>query len=194
MTCIHKDARRFAARVSCAVALAALTALPVASQVRVDNDRHTRLQRFGRDMGYGVAEGLAFAGIDQALNEPSQWGNGANGYAKRAASDVGEFVIQESVTEGLAAALNRPLDYTRCSCRNAGSRFGHALLLSVVDQMPDGSKTFAVPRVTGAFVGSFAQATWRPGPSSDRTRVALGNAATSLAIGAGINLFHEFVK
>jgi hypothetical protein len=145
-------------------------------------------------MGYGVAAGLAFAGIDQALNQPSEWGNGASGYGKRAASEVGEFVIQESVTEGLAAALKRPLDYTRCRCRNTGSRFGHALLLSVADQMPDGSKTFAIPRVTGAFVGSFAQATWRPGPSSDRTRVALGNAATSLAIGAGINLFHEFVR
>ena len=181
-------------RAACTVALAFTAVAPTLAQVRVDNGRHTRWQRLGRDLGYGVAEGLAFAGVDQALKEPKEWDTNGSGFGKRAASDVGEFVIQETVTEGLAAALNRPLDYTRCGCRSTGSRFGHALALGVVDQMPDGHHALAIPRIVGAFTGSFAQASWRPGPSSDRTRVALGNAATSLAIGAGINLFHEFVK
>jgi hypothetical protein len=132
--------------------------------------------------------------VDQARKDPKEWGDGGNGFGRRAASDVGEFVIQESVTEGLAAALDRPLDYARCGCRSAGGRVGHALALSVVDQMPDGHHALAIPRIVGAFGGAFAQASWRPGPSSDRVRVALANAGTSLAIGAGINLFHEFVK
>jgi hypothetical protein len=190
----NRNSCSLAVSAACAVALVFVVTAPVLGQVRVDNGRHTRLQRFGRDLGYGVAEGLAFAGVDQALQEPKEWGTGGSGFGKRAASDVGEFVIQESVTEGLAAAMNRPLDYTRCSCRAPGARVGHALALSIVDQMPDGHHSLAIPRIVGAFAGSFAQASWRPGPSSDRTRVALGNAATSLAIGAGINLFHEFVK
>ena len=190
----HRNTRSLAVRAACTVVLVCSAASPMIAQVRVDNGRHTRWQRFGRDMGYGIAEGLAFAGLDQALKQPKDWDSGGTGFGKRAASDVGEFVIQESVTEGLAAALNRPLDYTRCGCRSTGSRVGHALALSVVDQMPDGHHALAIPRIVGAFAGSFAQASWRPGPSSDRTRVALGNAATSLAIGAGINLFHEFVK
>ena len=181
-------------RAALTVALVCVGTMPTLAQGRVDNGRHTRWQRFGRDLSYGAAEGLAFAGVDQALDQPKEWGTGGSGFEKRAASDVGEFVIQESVTEGLAAAMNRPLDYTRCGCRSAGSRIGHALALSVVDQMPDGHHALAIPRIVGAFGGSFAQASWRPGPSRDRTRVALGNAATSLAIGAGINLFHEFVK
>src|SRR5438552_10969159 len=100
-----------------AAALAAMVAWPLWAQVRVDQGRHTRLQRFGRDLAYGTAEGLAFAGLDQARNAPAEWGTGFNGYDRRAASNVGEFIIQASVTEGLAAALNHPLDYTppRCS-------------------------------------------------------------------------------
>lgn len=190
----NRDSSSLVLSAAITAALVCAAAMPMLAQVRVDNGRHTRWQRFGRDLGYGVAEGLAFAGIDQALQEPKEWGTGGTGFGKRAASDVGEFVIQESVTEGLAAGTNRPLDYTRCDCRSGGSRIGHALALGVVDQMPDGHHALAIPRILGAFAGSFAQASWRPGPSSDRTRVALANAATSLAIGAGINLFHEFVK
>jgi hypothetical protein len=189
----HRTFRSLAVK-AVTVALVWGAAAPLPAQVRVDNGRHTRWQRLGRDLGYGVAEGLAFAGVDQALKQPKAWDTNGSGFGKRAASDVGEFMIQETVTEGLAAALNRPLDYTRCGCRSAGPRVGHALALGIVDQMPDGHHALAIPRIVGAFAGSFAQASWRPGPSSDRTRVALGNAATSLAIGAGINLFHEFVK
>jgi len=104
---------------------------PVVAQVRVDHGRHTRLQRFARDMAYGTAEGLGFAAVDQARNDPPEWGGGGAGYEKRAASNVGEFVIQESVTEGLAAMLKHSLDYTRCRCTATGPRIGHALLREI---------------------------------------------------------------
>src|SRR5690348_8608742 len=133
----HRSFRLLATRAAGAVALVCGAAAPLLTQARVDNGRHTRWQRLGRDLGYGVAEGLAFAGMDQALKQPKEWDTGGSGFGKRAASDVGEFVIQESVTEGLAAAMNRPLDYTRCACGATGPRIGHALALSVVDQMPD---------------------------------------------------------
>ena len=124
-------------------------------------------------------------------NEPEEWGKGWKGYGKRAASNIGEFVIQEGVTEGLAAAMHRPLDYQRCHCGSTMKRIGWALQRAVTDQMPDGSHPLAVPRIVGAYAGSFAQASWRPS-DSDRETVALVNGTTSLGIGALINLFHEF--
>ena len=124
-----------------AATLAAGLAAPVAAQARIGN--HTRLERFGIDLGYGVLLGLAFAAYDQSRNDPPQWGKGGEGYAKRAASNVGQFVIQESVTEGLAAAMNRPLDYTHCKCQGFGPRTRHALLGAVTDEMPNGSHPFA---------------------------------------------------
>ncbi|HTE44740.1 MAG TPA: hypothetical protein VK636_05805 [Gemmatimonadaceae bacterium] len=175
-----------------AVAVVAVaTTSPACAQARVGRDSATRLTRFGRDLAYGGVEGLAYAGIDQLGNSPAEWGKGWRGYEKRAASNIGEFVIQESVTEGLAAVLNRPLDYRRCRCRGTGDRFAHAVAGAFTDQMPDGSHQLPIPRVVGAFVGSFAQAAWRPEKDS-RTRVALLNGATSLGIGTLINLYHEF--
>lgn len=174
-----------------AIALAAFAHVGTA-QVRVGKDSTTRLMRFGRDAAYGAAEGLAFAGVDQLTNSPAQWGKGWKGYEKRAASNVGEFLIQEGTTEGIAAMMKRPLDYTKCHCRNTGDRIGWAIKGAFTDQMPDGTHPIAVPRIVGAYVGSIAQASWRPDAASGRLRVGLINGTTSLAIGALINLFYEF--
>ena len=172
--------------------LAVAAAAPANAQARIGN--HTRLERFGIDLAYGTLTGLAFAGYDQARNDPPEWGHGWNGYGKRAASNVGGFVIQESVTEGLAAIMNRPLDYTRCKCQGAGARIRHAWLGAITDQMPDGSHKFALPRVAGAYVGSFAQGAWRPNGGRNWASIGLGRGTSSLALGGFINMFHEFVK
>lgn len=178
---------------SAAIALVVigLAATSAQAQWRVGRDSATRWTKFGRSLAYGSALGLAYAGADQARNQPEEWGHGWSGYGKRAASNIGEFVIQEGVTEGLAAAMHRPLDYQACHCGNTMKRVGHALRAAVTDHMSDGSNPIAVPRIVGAYAGSFAQASWRPS-SSDRTKVALLNGTTSLGIGALINLFYEF--
>lgn len=49
----------------------------------------------------------------------------------------------------------------------------------------------AIPRIVGAYSGSFAQAAWRPATAQSRTRTALVNGTVSLLIGAGINLYYE---
>lgn len=159
-------------------------------QWRVGSDSATRWTRFGRDVAYGTAEGLAFAGVDQIRKEPPQWGTGWNGYGKRAASNVGEFLIQEGVTEGLAAAMHRPIGYKHCTCHDVASRIGWAVKTAFTDPLPNGRTPLAVPRIVGAYAGSFAQASWRP-DVGNRTQVALVNGTTSLAIGALINLWYE---
>jgi len=169
-----------------------VTASVAGAQVRVGRDSTTRLLRFGRDMLYGTAEGLGFAAYDQWQNDPEEWGNGAAGYGRRAASNIGEFLIQEGVTEGVAAIMKRPLDYTPCGCGRTTKRIWWAVRGAVTDQLPDGSHPIAVPRILGAFTGSIAQARWRPSHGHDRTRVGLVNGATSLGIGALINLYKEF--
>jgi hypothetical protein len=50
-----------------------------------------------------------------------------------------------------------------------------------------------VPRIVGAYTGSFAQAAWRPAPSN-RAHVAVVNGTVSLLIGAGINVFQELKR
>jgi len=88
--------------------------------------------------------------------------------------------------------MNRPLDYSRCRCRAFDARLGHALAGAVFDQLPRGRESLAIPRIVGAFVGAYAQATWRPSRSTSRTNLTLTNGTTSLALGALINIYHEF--
>lgn len=181
-------------RRSAVVALLAILALAQSGQAqsRVGSDSSTRLVRFGYDLVYGTALGFVYAGIDQLRNDPVEWGKGWPGYEKRLASDVGEFVVQETTTDILAAAMNRPLDYQRCQCPETGDRFRWVVLSSVTDPTRDRGHVLAVPRIVGAFAGSFAQAAWRPANGTSRARIGLVNGATSLLIGAGINLYYEF--
>lgn len=180
-------------RLRTALLIACSAAWPVAAsaQARVARDTMTRLERFVRDAEYGIVEGLAYSGVDQARENPPEWGTGWAGYERRAASNVGEFLIQESVSEGLAAVMHRPLGYHRCACRSTAGRFGSALRNAITDPMPNGSHPLAVPRILGAYAGSFAQASWRPS-NGNRTQTALVNGTSSLALGVLINLYHEF--
>jgi hypothetical protein len=173
--------------------LIAVSGVPrsLAAQRRVGSDSATRTTRYFRDLAYGSALGLGWAGVDQLNNNPPEWGKGWRGYGKRAASDIGEFVIQETVTHVLANAMDRPLDYQHCRCRHLSRRIGWALQAAVTDPMPDDTHPIAVPRIVGAYAGSFAQAAWRPDTPSGRTRTALVNGTVSLLIGGAINIFYE---
>jgi hypothetical protein len=182
---------RFAKHLFLGIAALTVVATAAAAQSRVGSDSSTRLTRFGRDFIWGTVEGLAFAAYDQWKLDPPQWGTGWHGYGKRAASNLGEFYIQEGTTEGIAALMDRPLDYRRCRCKEFGDRFVHAMRGAVTDELRNGSHPIAIPRIAGAYVGSFSQAGWRPNTGNDRVRVALVNGTTSLAIGALINLYHE---
>jgi hypothetical protein len=174
------------------VALAALVPSEARAQVRVGSDSSTRLNRYGRDLVFGTLMGFAYAGVDQWRNDPPEWGNGGQGYGKRLASNVGEFVIQETMTDILAAAAKRPLDYQPSPHHDTGARIGWALQQAVTDRMPDDTHPIAYPRIVGAYAGSFAQAAWRPNTGSGRMRIGLVNGTTSLLVGAAINLYHEF--
>jgi hypothetical protein len=174
------------------VSVLSLTAsASVGAQWRVGADSATRWTRFGREVVEGTVKAFAFAGVDQLREKPPEWGTGWRGYGRRLASNEGEFLVEESVTAGLAAALHRPLDYSRCTCRGTIDRLAWALKASVTDPLPDGRSPIAIPRIVGAFAGSFAQSTWRPSHGHDRTELVLVNGATSLAIGALVNVWRE---
>jgi hypothetical protein len=185
--------RRTTSRLLLVLALVAMSAMPrsLAAQRRVGADSATRTTRYFRDMAWGSAIGLAWAGVDQLREDPEEWGKGWRGYGKRAASGVGQFLIQETVTHGLANAMSRPLDYQPCRCRHMSRRIGWALQEAVTDVMPNDTHPIAVPRIVGAYAGSFAQAAWRPSTSRSRVQTALVNGTISLAIGGATNIFYE---
>ena len=176
------------------VALVPCTVLAQAPATRYNPDTTHWTRHVARDALWGVSEGILFAAVNQWQNEPSQWGNGGSGFGKRVASNVGEFVIQEGVTAGLSYAMEHPLDYIRCACHETSARIGWAMKNAVLDPMPDGTMAVAIPRIAGAYVGSVAQAAWRPTGNGNKSTawVAIANGTASLALGALVNIYHEF--
>jgi hypothetical protein len=153
----------------------------------------SRWRAYGQNVVRVSGGALAFAAWDHLRDDPEEWGNGWRGYERRAVSEIAGSVVQETITEGLAAAMRRPLDFTRCSCHGAGRRFEWAVRGALFDQMPDGSTPLGLPRIVGAYGGAFARTTWHPAGDHSRAVATLISGSTSLGVGALINLAYEFV-
>jgi len=104
------------------------------------------------------------------------------------ASRAGQAAVQMSVRHGLAALMDRSTDYQPCECRGFGPRVQHALLETFTDRGADGSRALSVPRLAGAYAGSFAQLAWE----RDRNAgdVAM-NTTLSLGFSALFNIARE---
>ena len=153
----------------------------------------SRWRAYGLNVARVSAGALGWAAWDQLRDDPEEWGTGWRGYERRAVSEIAGSVVQETITEGLAAAMRRPLDFRRCVCHGTGRRFTWAVRGALFDQMPDGSTPLAVPRIVGAYGGAFARTTWHPAGDHSRAAATLISGSSSLAVGALINLAYEFV-
>ncbi|MEZ0336393.1 MAG: hypothetical protein ACAI18_20565 [Gemmatimonadales bacterium] len=80
--------------------------------------------------------------------------------AEQMLSRAGQAAVQLSVRHGLAALMDRSTSYQPCDCRGLGPRIGHALLETFTDHRADGSRALSVPRIAGAYAGSFSRMAW----------------------------------
>ena len=187
--------RRATVLICATTVLLALGAGDVRAQARDDGAEWTRagrLRAYAHDLyGPGALIGVAAASaIDQVREEPSEWGDGAEGFGRRAASNAGTLVVQETVRHGVAIALGRSTRYHPCNCRGAASRVRHALVESATDRDRSGRRALSVARVAGAFAGAYAQPLWRPDLGTGEAAL---RAASSLAFGALGNVAKELV-
>ena len=75
----------------------------------------------------------------------------------RIAASAAQHVAEISVRDGLAAVMHRSTDYHYqfCECKGFGPRVQHALIETFTDRRADGSRALSVPRIAGAYAGSF---------------------------------------
>jgi hypothetical protein len=109
---------------------------------------------------------------------------------ERIASRATQHATEVSVRHGLAAVMHRSTDYHYqfCDCHGFGPRVVHALVESFTDRRDDGSRAFSVPRVAGAYAGSFAGMAWE----HDRSAGGVAAGATlSLGLSALFNVARE---
>jgi hypothetical protein len=138
-----------------------------------------------------LLETVAWAGISQETNTPTEWGRDSKGFGKRYASIVGQGVIQESVTYGLSEAMAVDSRFHKSRSHGLVPRAGDAMLQSVTSRRANGSRVVSAPLLAGYAAGGVGMMTWYPDGYTWKDGMRYGGLA--LASRAGINLIREFV-
>jgi hypothetical protein len=130
----------------------------------------TEEQKF-HDFVLNAVGPVAFAGasfaaaIDQASDFPHRWGQGADAYSVRVASDLGISLVTATAQYSIAESLQEDTAYYRCTCTGFFPRFWHATASTVTSRRgDDGHRSFSVALTVSPFIGPLTAAnTWIPG-------------------------------
>ncbi len=159
--------------------------------------RPTTEKRFKRYLNNAVGPfallGVGFASaIDQADKKPPEWKRNANGFARRFGSNLGESVIQETVTYGLDETFKLDSHFYKSRQRDFGSRFKNALLTSFTGRTSSGKRVFDPSRIIGSYTGSLiATNVWYPKRFNSQDGFRRGSQAFAFSV--GFNFVNEFL-
>jgi hypothetical protein len=143
-------------------------------------------------VGY-PSDGYIAAGKHPAHGIVPEWGEGADGFAKRYASRFGMGLVTTTSRYGLGEALRQDVSYHRCECTGILPRTYHAITQSMIAHTRSGRSVPSLSALVSPFVGAeVATVAWYP--SRYNVSDALRTSAPlyyNLAIG---NLVDEFGK
>jgi hypothetical protein len=124
---------------------------------------------------YGIASVLeagARAGVDQARDAPSQWPEGAEGYAERFGSAVGGIAVRGTTQYAFGELFREDLRHQPCGSNCSTSKFKLALEDTFMARKgSDGHLAFSAARLIGPISSGLVVSTWRPGGFEQRNVV-----------------------
>jgi hypothetical protein len=135
---------------------------------------------------------LFFASLDQVKDTPPQW-NGGSGFAKRALSYQGQFIIQNSISSAGNALVGWEPRYELCRCSGIGPRSWHAVKRNFItyNSTDTSLRPQLMPYVGAAGAAAIVAVAWQPGNPNPGTK-AYQAAVTQIFVGVGVNLLAEF--
>lgn len=140
-------------------------------------------------------ENLVFAGLgaglDQARDRPSEWGQGGGAYAERYGSHVGQYLIQRSIMFPVQAIDHEDARYFRSERTSIKGRVGDAFLHTVWRHSDDGGMMPAYSEFLGDYGAAALSRLWWPDRFHHGSAIFVAGSDTVL-IDAGINVFREF--
>lgn len=131
------------------------------------------------------------AAINQARNEPPEWGQGADAFGKRFASGYGQLLINRTIRFGVAALDHEDPRFRRSEETGFWRRFKSAALQTVVVRTDSGRQIPAFSRFAGAYGAAFIANEWYP-PNRSTPGHALKMGSIALSTTTGWNVFREF--
>jgi len=136
--------------------------------------------------------GPAFgAAVNQARNEPPEWGQGADGYGVRFASGYGRVLIGRTIRFGVAAFDHEDPRFLRSNETGFWRRARFATVHYFVVPTDKGSQIPAFSRFAGAYGAAFISNAWYPESRANSYHAAL-RGTTALSAGFAWNMFREF--
>lgn len=138
-----------------------------------------------------VVGSAAYAGILQAADTPTEWGQGGSGYRKRFASTVACSGIHSAIAFGLDSTLHQDPRYFRSAGGGFWRRTGHAFRGTILTRTDQGTETLSIWRLGSAYGAAYLSNQWYP---NRLNTVGLGFAEGSLQLGFDLasNLASEF--
>lgn len=135
---------------------------------------------------YSILEAGIRGGMDQALDRPSQWPEGGQGYADRFGSAMGEIAVRGTAEYGIADVFREDLRFIPCASPCSESAAARALEDTFTARKGDnGRRAFSFARLLGPIAGgAVAKETWYP--------AAYGNG--EILRQAGISYAFGFVR
>jgi hypothetical protein len=132
------------------------------------------------------------AAVGQWEDEPPEWKQGAEGYARRFGSGAGRHLIAETVRFAVAAADGEDPRYQRLGEGSVWDRARHAIVQTFTSQTSSGTRIPAFSRFAGVYGAAFVSNLWYP-DSRATTGWALRRGSTALGSSLGFHLFEEFM-
>ena len=133
------------------------------------------------------------AGIQQARNAPSAWGQGGEGYGRRYGSSFGGRVISSTVQLGVEPILGEDSRYFASPRRGFWPRMKDALGRSLLVSARNGGREPPIGRLAGTLGSGLISRAWQP---DGHRGIGVGLRCGSISFGAyvGSNLFREATR
>lgn len=142
-------------------------------------------------VGY-PSDGFMAPGNHPGHGDVPEWGEGAQGYAKRYADRFGQGLVGTTSRYALGEILREDVTYHRCQCTGLLPRTAHALLGAYTAHTRSGRAIPSLPAVASPLIASeVAVAAWYPSryTDSDALRISVLNYVAA----PFKNLFVEFI-
>lgn len=139
---------------------------------------------------YPIAVAAATAGLHQAEDSPSAWGQGFKGYATRFGSGFGIGAVETTARYALAKAVGEDTLYYECQCKGIGPRLRHALISSFTGRRgDDGHRVISFASIAAPYAGTFtAVYAWYPRSYGAGDALRMGTYSLLGYVGGNISL------
>jgi hypothetical protein len=153
-----------------------------------------RLKVYERDLfnPFHFAMAGATAGVAQLQNVPPEWGQGAEGYARRYANYYAYALTSDALQMGGEDLLHEDNLYYGSGEHGVWKRVRYAVKSSVLARGSDGTQHLSLSQIGSTAGAAFISRLWQP-RSNDSAGDGAVSFGISMATNAGVNVIREFL-